>query len=125
MSSADHAPDLNTEQSELIFGTANDAAEQAELKSFLDNALSDFSRQLDELAVAQHDMDETAGRHACHALQGSLRSVGLERAGLLLLDLEDHWSQRSPDTRAATIADARTSMGHAVDSLRAAYPWLA
>lgn len=125
MSPDESTPDLNAEQAELIFGVADGAAEQADLKAFLDEALADYARQLDAFAVRQGTMDETEGRRTCHALQGSLRSLGLERAGLLLRGLEDHWPEHSPDARAATVADARTSIGHAADSLRAAYPWLA
>lgn len=117
--------DLNTEQAELIFGVADNASEQTDLKAFLDGALSDYARQLDDLAVRQGAMDQTEGNRTCHALQGSLRNLGLERAGLILRALEHHWSEWSPDARAAAVADARVSIGHAADSLRAAYPWLA
>lgn len=119
-------PDLSAEQADLIFGpAAENPAEQAELKAFLTDALADYRRQIDELLATQGGLTPEAGRRACHALNGSLRTLGLEGAGLRMRDLEDHWADFTAESRADAIESARTAIVRGVDALRAVYPWLA
>lgn len=119
------APALDADQAELVFGTTDGPADEADLRRFLADALSDYDRQIGDLIERQAGLETAAGKRACHTLNGSLRTLGLAAAGLRMRHLEDHWEEISADDRGKLMADARAAIAMGVEALRAAYPFLA